>query len=227
MDTSTRTRIAAASLVLGPLLFTVGDVLRRLVEPSGSNLSGTDIVTAIGQHGPTWLAAGLLALAAAFFFVVGVTGLIATASGRGARLTTVGAVMVGVGAIASVGHAMGYYFFYAALSTAHTPGPEIDALDGAVSYPMIVVVILLFIVGLVLGPIVLFLGLRRARRVPIWAVVAAVAFAILGNTSGVGAGILGIVAAMAAFVPAARSLTRAPTEAPADSIAEAPLRQEV
>jgi hypothetical protein len=59
---------------------------------------------------------------------------------------------------------------------------------------------------MMLGSIVLFVGLRRARRVPVWSVVAAVVFVAAGSTNGVAAGVLGIVAALAAFVPAARTL---------------------
>lgn len=210
------------SLVLGPLLLTVGDVLRRMVEPAGSNLSGAAITEAVGQHGSAWLAAGLLELAAAFVFVVGMAGLIATARGRGARIITVGAVMIGIGAIASVGHAMAYYFFYAVNSTAQTAGSQIDALDRAgEGYPLLITVILLFIVGIEIGTLVLFVGLRRARRVPIWAVVAAVVFVVLSNVEGVGAGITCIVVAMAAFIPAARSLSREPSKAPHEVRVEA------
>lgn len=227
MNSSTRTgkvRAAAISLVLGPLLLTVGDTLRRMVEPSGSNLSGADIANAAGHHGAMWLAAGLLEIAAAVFLVVGVAGLSATAGGRGSRVTTVGAVMVGVGAIASVGHAMGYFFYYAALSAAHFATPQIEALDRAGdTYPMLVAVLVLFIVGLEVGTLVLFAGLRRAGRVPVWAVLAALAFVVLAETGGVATGILGIVAALVAFVPAARSLMKPPADARGELRAEAPV----
>ncbi len=199
-------RVAAAGLVLGALLFTVGDLLRRYVVPSGTP-SPVDITAAVDRHGSAWLVAGLLSVAASFCLVLGVVGLITTARGRGSRLTIVGGAMVGVGAMASVGHAVAFYAPYALYARAGTSAGELTALDRASeAYPMLVVLIVLFIVGLMLGTIVLFIGLRRARRVPIWSVVAAVVFVASGSTGGVGAGILGVVAALAAFVPAARSL---------------------
>lgn len=209
MTNSTHTRVAAAGLVLGPLLFTVGDLLRRLVEPSGTP-SATAITRAVGEHGGVWLAAGLLSIAAAFCLVPAMVGLIAAARGRGARTTTVGAILVGVGAVASVGHAVAFYSPYALYDKAQTSGPQLVALDRASeTYPLLISMIALFIVGMMLGTLVLLVGLRRARRVPIWSVIAAVVFVASGSTSGVGPGVLGVVAALAAFVPAARSLTDA------------------
>lgn len=204
MTNSTHARVAAAGLVLGPLLFTIGDLLRRLVD-SGAT-SATAITHAVGQHDGLWLGAGLLEVVGAFLFIPGVVGLIVAASGRGARITTVGAVMLGVGMIASVGHAVAYYSIYALYAKAQIVGPELDALDHA-SEPLVGVLIALFIIGMTFGPIVLLVGLRRAHRVPIWSVVAAVAFVVLAETGSVGGGILLIVVGLATFVPAARSLS--------------------
>lgn len=207
MTNSLHTRIAALGLVVGPLLFTLGDLLRRLVEPSGTP-SALAVTDAVGRHGGAWLAAGLFSVGAAFCLLPAMVGLLAEANGRGARITTVGALLVGVGAVASVGHAVAFYSPYALFDKAGTAGPTLEALDNASeSYPLLVLLIVLFIVGMMLGPLVLFAGLRRARRVPIWSVVAAVVFVACGSTSGVGAGVLGVVAAVVAFVPAARSLT--------------------
>jgi hypothetical protein len=206
MTTSTHARVAAAGLVLGPLLFTVADLLRRFVEPSGP-ASATAVTAAVGRHGGAWLVAGLLSISAAFCFVIGMVGLVATASGRGARITTVGAVLVGVGAMASVGHAVAYYAPYALYAKAHTAAPTLEALDRvSETYPLLLTLIALFMVGMTLGPIVLFVGLRRAHRVPLWSVVAVVVFIASGSAAGVGAGVVGIVAAMGAFIAAARSL---------------------
>ncbi len=208
MTNSTHIRIAAAGLVLGALFFTLGDLLRRLVEPSGTP-SPTAITDAVGAHPGAWLAAGLLSVAAAFCFVPGVAGLIATARGRGARATTIGAVLVGAGSLASVGHAVAFYSPYALFDQAGTTGPDLEAIDRASeSYPLLIVLIVLFVVGMMIGSIVLLVGLRRARRVPVWAVVAAVVFVACGSSGGVPAGVVGLVAALAAFVPAALSMAR-------------------
>lgn len=207
MTNSTHTRIAAAGLVVGPLLFTLGDLLRRLVEPSGTP-SATAVTAAVGSHSGIWLVAGLLSVTAAFCLLPGVGGLLASTSGRGARTTTVGALMVGAGGLAMVGHTVAFYAPYALYAKAHTSASEVTALDRASeSYPLLIALIVVFVVGMALGPVVLLIGLRRARRVPVWAVVASVVFAASGSTGGVAVGVLGIAAALATFLPAARSLT--------------------
>ncbi|HEU4676378.1 MAG TPA: hypothetical protein VFS29_10340 [Motilibacteraceae bacterium] len=210
-------RLAAGGLVAGALLFTVGDLLRRLVVPAGAP-SAADVTAAVARHDGAWLAAGLLSLAAAFALLPGLTALVAAARGRGAQATTVGGLMVAAGALASVGHAVAFYSPYALFHRAGASPADVAAIDQASeAYPMLVVLIVLFMVGMVIGPVVLFVGLRRARRVPVWAVVAAVVFVASGSTGGVLAGVVGILAALAAFGPAARSLLMAPPAAAAPS----------
>lgn len=207
MNTSPHIRIAAAGLVLGPLLLSVADLLRKLVVPAGSS---SDIATtqAVAQNGGLWLASAMLSVLGAYCFVFGTVGLIATAHGRGSRVTMIGAVMVGFGAIAWIGHSLAMYAEYAWFVAADTPPAQIEALSRVTdSYPLVAILIVLFMVGLTLGPIVLLVGLRRARRVPIWAVVAVAVYVVCSSTDGMAASVLGLVASLAAFVPAARSLT--------------------
>jgi hypothetical protein len=193
-------------LVLGALAFTLGDLLRRLVEPAGTP-DAVAVTQAVDQHSGAWLTAGLLSVAAAMCLVPGVLALIPRAVSRGSRITTAGVGMVFIGAMASVGHAVAFYSPYALYAKAGTAAPELTAIDDASeAYPLLVVLIVLFIVGMMLGSIVLFLGLRRARRVPIWSVVAVVVFVGCGSTGGIIPGVVGVVAGLAAFVPAARSL---------------------
>jgi len=202
-------RIRAACLVIGPLLFTVGDLLRRLVEPSGAP-SAASITEAVGQHRPAWFAAAALSVAAAFCFVPAMAGVLDAVRGR-SRVATVGALLVGVGAMASVGHAVAFYSPYALFAEAHTPAGQIAAIDNASeSSPLLLILIGLFMVGMIVGPVVLLVGLRRARLVPLWSVVAAIVFVVCGGTGGILAGLVGVVAALAAFGPAARMMLASP-----------------
>jgi hypothetical protein len=52
---------------------------------------------------------------------------------------------------------------------------------------------------MLLGPILLAIGLRRACAVPVWVPVLAVVFVVAGAVSGVAAGLVGLVAGLAAF----------------------------
>ena len=208
MNTDTRTRIAATLLVVGALTFTVGDLVRRLVEPSGSP-KAVDITHAVGQHHGAWLLAGFLGLVAGLCLAPALLTLIPSAGARGSRVTTTGALMASVGAMASIGHTIAFYSPYSLFADARVPGTEVTAIDKASeSSPLLIALIVLFIAGMMLGSIVLFVGLRRAGRVPIWSVVAVVVFVACGSTGGVVPGVIGIIAAAAAFVPAAKNLLR-------------------
>lgn len=207
MTNSIQIRIAQAGLVAGPLMFTIGDLLRRIVEPSGT-FSDRQLADAVADRPGLWAAAALLSVLAAIFFLPGVVALFVTARERGGRTTAIGAAMLGVGLVASVGHAVGYYGPFARYADSGASAATIESIEGAGGDPTTALCIVLFMIGMMLGSIVLLIGLRRARRVPIWSVVAVVVFVASGSTAGVGTGLLGVVAALVAFAPAARALTR-------------------
>ncbi|GAA1938484.1 hypothetical protein [Nocardioides marmoribigeumensis] len=210
MTNSTLLRFSAAGLLVGALVLSLGDLLRRTVD-SATGSSPTAIAASAHDHAGVWLTAGVLSALAPVLLIPGVCALVATTRGRGSRVVAVGGALVVVGLVASAGHAVAYYAPFALYGRAATDAATIQALDDASeAYPMLVGLIVAFVVGLTIGMITLLVGLRRARRVPVWAPIAAVVFAAAGSSSSVAMGVLGIVAALAAFLPAARSLT-APT----------------
>lgn len=114
-----------------------------------------------------------------------------------------------VGSVAAAAHSIAFFSPYALYGKASAPASAITAIDNASeSYPLLIAVIAIFMIGMMLGSLVLLIGLRRARRVPIWSVVAVVVFIACGSTGGIVPGLLGVAAAVVAFVPAARSLLR-------------------
>ena len=206
MTNSTLLRFSALGLLVGALLLSLGDLLRRTVD-SSSGSSPTLIAASVHDHASVWLGAGIMSALAPAFFIPGVCALVATTRGRGSRVVVVGGSLAVLGLVASVGHAVAYYAPFALYSRASTDAATIKALDDASeAYPMLVALIIAFIVGVTIGMITLLVGLRRARRVPVWAPIAAVVFAVAGSSGGVAMGMLGIAAALAAFLPAARAL---------------------
>lgn len=206
MTNSLQLRIAATGLVVGALCFTLGDTLRRVVDSSTSS-SAVDLAAAVHDRPGVWLAAGLLSAFAPLFFLPGVLALVATTRGRGSRVVALGGGLVGLGLVASVGHAVAFYAPPALYDDAGTGASAIKALDkSSEGYPLLVALIVAFIVGMTLGVLVLLVGLRRAGRIPVWSVIAGLVFAVAGSSGGVALGLLGAVAALAAFVPAARAL---------------------
>jgi hypothetical protein len=212
MTTSGFTRYAgSAGLVLGVLAFSGGDVLRRLVEPAAPTLAST--TAAVGGHPGMWFAAGALELLSALLLVAGAVGVVALVRDRGRVLTGVGAALLATGAIASTGHTIGYYGTYAAYADSGLDSASLARLDGATD-ALGGIAIALFMLGMLLGPIVLTVGLRRAGAVPVWVPVLAFVFVVAGAVSGVAAGLVGLVAGLASLGYVGLTLLLSPTSAP-------------
>ncbi|HET7356444.1 MAG TPA: hypothetical protein VFJ09_07185 [Nocardioidaceae bacterium] len=206
-------RIAVVGLVLGPLTFAVSDLVRRLVEPGGA-AGPAQTVAAVHQHPSLWLLAGSLSLVSPILFLPGVVAAVGLVRGRGSMLTTAGGYLFGAGLVAAMGHMVGFFGLFGLYDQAGSPDSAIRALDAASErYPSLVGLIVLFVAGLVLGQLLLMVGLRRAGVVPTWAVVACLVEVVAGTTGGVPAGLVGLLAWVAAFVPVARAVRRAGADA--------------
>jgi hypothetical protein len=200
-------RLPAAGLVLGAIAFSTADLLRRAVEPA--KIDATTLTAAVHDHPGAWTAAGLLAAAAAFLLLPGVLAAGRAARGRGFALTAIGSCLTAVGLLGSLLHTAGYYGLYGAYAKSGADTAAVHAIDKASDgYPVFGIGIGLFMVGMLLGPILLTIGMRRAARVPVWVPVAAVVFAVSGAVGGVLAGIIGVIAAAAAFGSVGASLLR-------------------
>lgn len=201
-------RAQAACLFLGPLLFALADLLRRLVVPS----NGPDVlgdVRRIHDHPGLWQLAVLLAGVSVLVFIPGLGAIIGLVSDRGLVLTRVGTLMVGAGLLGSIGHLMGYYGSYGLFDKAALDPAAIRAFyDAGEAYPPLLGFIAVFIVGLLFGILVLTVGLRRARVVPIWTVVTGLVVFVTANAGGVLAGVVGLVAWVATLTPVALAVMR-------------------
>jgi hypothetical protein len=212
MTTSGFTRYAGgAGLVLGALMFSGGDVLRRLVEPARPTVAST--TAAVAQQPGQWFAAGALELLSALLLVVGVVAATSLARSRGRVLTALGATLLGIGAIASTGHTIGYYGTYAAYAESGLDVDTLTRLNGTAD-ALGGITIGLFMLGMLLGPVLLTVGLRRAGAVPIWVPVVAVVFVVAGAVSGVAAGLVGLVAGLASLGYVGLTLLLLPTSGP-------------
>jgi len=122
------------------------------------------------------------------------------ARGRGFALTAIGSSLTAVGLLGSLLHTAGYYGMYGAYAKSGADTVAVHAIDKTSGgYPVFGIGIGLFMVGMLLGPILLTIGMRRAARVPVWVPVAAVVFAVSGAVGGLPAGIIGVTAAAATF----------------------------
>jgi hypothetical protein len=196
-----------AGLVLGAVSFSAGDVLRRLVEPATPTVATT--TAAVAEQPGTWLAAGTLELLSALLLVVGAVAAVSLAASRGRVVTGVGACLLAAGAIASTGHTIGYYGTYAAYADSGLGANTLARLDGTTD-ALGGVAIAMFMLGMLLGPVLLTAGLRRAGAVSVWVPVLAVVFVVAGAVSGVPAGLVGLVAGLGSLGYVGLTLLRAP-----------------
>jgi hypothetical protein len=193
-------RLSAVGLVVGAAAFGAADVLRRVV--AGGVTDPAALAATVGRHTGAWSAAALLAVLGSMLLLPGLVSAMGLVHRRGVVLTVVGTGLTGLGAVAGVGHAVAFYADAGVKAAGGAPAAVVRALDAASErYPVLVLLIVAFAVGMTAGPLVLTIGLRRARLVPVWVPVAAVVFALCGSVGGVPAGVLGLVAALAVFAP--------------------------
>ena len=215
-------KLAAIGLFAGPVLFAVGDLLRRLVVP-GTSAGTAEVVSAVQQHPGLWGAAAMVSIVGSMLAVPGVLRLTADVTGRGSRLVTIGGYLFALGWLASIAHAVGYFALYGLYASSGVDAAPAAALDTAADrYPPLAIVIVLFMAGAILGQLVWFGGLARARRVPLWAALAALVDVVAGATGGVAAGAVGVLAWAACSFAASRALTRGPATEQAGTGVAAP-----
>ncbi|NYD40877.1 hypothetical protein [Nocardioides panaciterrulae] len=190
----------ALALLVGALCFATGDLLRRTVD--GSAATPVELMRAVDAHEGFWLVAGGLSVLAPVLMLPGLAWLVATTRGRGERATRLGAALLALGQLAAVGHAAAFYGLPTIGTHAGLSASSYDALDRASEHsPLLIGLIVLFILGNVVGTLVLFAGLRRARRVPVWSLVACVVLLATANAGGVAAGVLGLLVTVAMYAP--------------------------
>jgi hypothetical protein len=186
--------VGAASIVAAPLAIGIGDQVRMSAEGGGEQVGvvqewGQDQavaqVSAIAEHSGQFAAASWLFLLGALLTIPALLGIWSISVGRSSRWAWTGAVLAMLGVIGQVVH-LALYF---ALQQAYAAGLggelgyEVDSALEQVPFAM--VIFMPFFLSF-LAPIPQSIGLRRARVVPLWAVVALIAgvmaMMLLGST---------------------------------------------
>lgn len=225
-----RTRIAprpilgsgeAIALVLGATLFAAADLGRRIVLPDDQVTGVPDMVNRVTAHSGVWLALGAAVIVGSFAMLPGVLALVGRHdqghpdpgwTSRGRLTLRVGGWLLVTGLVASVAHALAFYGMAAIDGTSGASMEAVIAMEDASNrYPLFVLVIVLFILGMALGPILVTWGMRRAGLLPIWVPVAALVFAVTGTLGGVVAGIVGLITAFVTFGMMGRALVETTT----------------
>lgn len=150
---------SAALLLTGALALALGSLL----IPSSDG--GADTMRIVEDQGGQWMAAAAIYMVAAVFLTLGLPTALVLLQDRGRTLGLVSAVVLVFGFIGTAGYAMLMVFFRALVKTDTIVGQGIDevAQDAGLR-----VFIFAWIVGFVLGELLLGLALHRARTVPRW-----------------------------------------------------------
>lgn len=190
-------RIGAAGIALGLASFVATTILQWVLQ-SDSPTPGD----AVHAHPVGWTIASLLAVLGPLVWSAGIAAVTAQVRERGWVLTTIGGALTGLGLVAGVGHLALYFGLFGDLAGGGADAATVQAVSAADDASAVSTVLLvLFLIGFSLGPIVLTAGLRRAGLLPVWVPVAALVAAVANFVGGPVAGIAQILALLAAFVP--------------------------
>lgn len=196
--------IGAIALVFGLASLIITTALQwALAAGAGDPAS---IATA---HPSAWMAIGLLAVFGPGVWIIGILAVTTSTRGRGWIFSTIGGSVTAVALAAGVGHLAVYFALAGDLAGANVADAAVRAVTAADNAdPMSTTLLLVFLAGFTIGPVLLCIGLRRAALVPVWLPVAAVIAGVANFAGGPIAGSVQLVMLAATYLPMARLLLR-------------------
>lgn len=170
----TRT-MAGWSLIVAPLLL----LLWNAIDPATSD-QAAERLTQIADNGPRYIAAAYLGLIGAWAFVPGTIGLWQLFRGPRVTLGQVGAGLMLIGIITTIAFFGFGVYEYEAAQSGYDRAQMAKLADNveapsAVAVPLLIV----FLVGMVLGSLIVAWSLWRRQIVPLWSPAAIVVGTIL------------------------------------------------
>jgi MFS family permease len=178
------------ALIVGPLLLLIAQIVSPDVDHGGSTQDKLQELADVAAHKGSFLTGGILFLVAGLVLAAGAAGLIHFFRGRKVTLGQIGSALVAMGAAAS----MVFYGFgsveYEMVNHSGLDRAQMAQLLHATDMPASgAPVFLMFLIGVVLGLIVLGVACWRRGIVPIWAsllIVAAGILAFFGPSKAIG-----------------------------------------
>lgn len=192
-------------MVLGMASLIAATLIQWFAQPS----DGATPIDMAQQSPRLWLIVGLLSVFGPLAWVAGIVSITLVVRAKGWTLTTIGGFVTAAGLIAGVGHLALFFGVIAdgagAGLDAETGKSLMQADDASV---LSTVLLYGFLIGFSLGPILLSIGLRLAKVLPVWVPVAAVIMVVANFVGGVPAGIVQLIAVVATFGPMILVLAR-------------------
>lgn len=198
--------LGATGMILGLASLVAATVIQWLVQPTSPSGTPVDIAR---ENPAIWMLVSLLSVLGPLVWVAGIFAITSRVTGRGWILTTIGGAITALGLISGVGH-LALFFGLAgdaagagvdsATARSLLRADDAGALSNLLLYG--------FLVGFSLGPILLTIGLRLARQVPVWVPVAAIVMVVANFVGGIPAGAVQLLAALLVFLPMVAILVR-------------------
>jgi hypothetical protein len=173
------------ALIVGPLLLLIAQIVIPDVDHGGSVSDKAKELADVASHKGTYLAGGIIFLFAGLITAAGAVGLIHFFRGRKVTLAQVASALVAMGAAAS----MVFYGYgsveYEMVNHSNLDRAQMAQLLHATNMPASgAPVFLMFVIGVVLGLILLGIACWRNKVVPVWGSVLLIAAALLAFFGG-------------------------------------------
>jgi hypothetical protein len=182
-----RRTLAGLCMILAPLTLGASDLIRLSVEAGDPGVR--EQLDLIAASPGAWQVASIANMLGIILFVPAVLGLLHLLHDRGVVLGHVGGGLYLIGLLGLAAHNAGYY---GTLGAASTPGLVQDQMvrfiHAGAALPADAVWVVMFLAGLLVGPLLLSVGLLWARVVPRWT--AALLLLSWGVTLFAGGGLL-------------------------------------
>ncbi|GAA3772605.1 hypothetical protein GCM10022240_25820 [Microbacterium kribbense] len=201
----TRT-VATVALIVGPASMIATAAAQGTLHPSGADPTAVDVAA---QFPVAWLVIGLLSVLGPLVWLAGIPELTRLTDTRARVAVQIGGLLTGAGLAAGVGHLALFFGVFGTLAGARLPDADTAALAASADSAMIgTVLLIVFLVGFSLGPIVLTIGLRAAGLVAIWVPIAAIITAGADLFGGPIASVVQLVTLVLVWAPLAVLVAR-------------------
>lgn len=196
--------VSVSALVIGPLSLIVTSVTQWLLQPTGDQPWG-----AAAQFPTAWTVIALLSVPGPLVWIAGLPATVSLAPSKGGTVTLIGALLTGAGLAAGVGHLALFFGLYGAIAGSGASGHASSQVAAAGDADVLGTVLLVaFLIGFSLGPIVLTVGLRIAGVVGVWVPIAAIVTAGANLFGGPIAGVVQLVTLVLVWAPLVAAVAR-------------------
>ena len=170
--------LSASSLVTGVMTLVLGSVL----GPSSSGGDASATLRVVATEGDRWMAMAVLFFVSSVALTLGLPTVVTLFDRpRGRRLGLAGTAVFLLGTIGTCGYSMLMTFFHALVRHHALNGRQLDA---AVTGGWLSVLLYSWLVGFMLGLLLIAFGLLRARVTPLWVPILMFVFVALVPVSG-------------------------------------------